>query len=53
MTDTEMKYGKYRYKNEAEIIYKGIGYFVARNWGVGNVPQFIEKMSKKFEGLTY
>jgi len=53
MTDTEMKYGKYRYKNEPEITYKGTGYYVARNWGVSNVPQFIEKMSNKFEGLTY
>lgn len=53
MTDTEMKYGKYRYKLEPELVYNGVGYYVARNWGVGNVPQFIEKMSLKFISLTY
>ncbi len=53
MTDTERKYGQYRYKNEAELVYNNIGYYVARNWGVNNVPQFIEKMSLKFINLAY
>ena len=53
MTDTEMKYGKYRFKNAPELVYKDVGYYVARNWGKDNVPQFIDKMSQKFETLTY
>ena len=53
MTDTERKYGKYRYKNEAELVYNNIGYYVARNWGVNNVPQFMEKMSQAFANLVY
>ncbi len=53
MTDTEMKYSKYRYKNDPEITYDDIGYYVARNWGVGNVQGFIDKMSMKFKGLAY
>jgi len=53
MTDTEMKYGKYRYKNEPELVYNETGYYVARNWGKDNVPAFIEKMSQKFDALIY
>lgn len=53
MTDTEMKYGKYRYKNEPELVYKNIGYYVARNWGVARLPAFIDKMTAQFEELSY
>ena len=53
MTDTEMKYSKYRYKNEPELTYDNVGYYVARNWGVGNVQGFIDKMSQVFKELSY
>ena len=53
MTETEIKYSKYRVNREPELIYNGIGYYVARNWGVNNVPRFIEKMTQKFERLVY
>ena len=53
ITENEKRYGRYRYKNDPELVYKDVGYYVARNWGKDNVPLFIEKMSQKFEGLVY
>lgn len=53
VTDTEIKYRKYRVNNEPELIYKEKGYYVARNWGIGNIEKFIDKMTKKFGNLKY
>jgi len=53
VTDNESKYGKYRVNREPEILYNDIGYYVARNWGVDNVPKFIKKFTTKFPGLEY
>ncbi len=53
MTETEIKYRKYRVNNEPELIYKDKGYYVARNWGIGNIEKFIDKMTKKFGNLKY
>ena len=53
MTETEIKYSKYRYKGEPELMYNSIGYYVVRNWGIVNTPKFIEKMTGKFVGLEY
>jgi hypothetical protein len=52
-TETEVKYGKYRSKSEPELIFNGQGYYVARNWGIGNIQRFIDKLSTKFPGLQY
>ena len=53
MTETEKKYSKYRFNKEPELMFEGQGYYVARNWGVGNIQPFIEKMEGKFPGLSY
>jgi len=53
MTETEKRYTKYRHNREAEFIYGGKGYYIVRNWGVGNTPKFIEKMETAFKGLKY
>ena len=53
VTATEEKYRRYRVNSEAELIYKGAEYYVVRNWGVGNIFDFFEKMSNKFNGLEY
>lgn len=53
MTDAEKRYRKYRYNKEPEFSYEGSGYYIARNWGLGNTPRFIEKMQEAFPGLSY
>lgn len=53
VTATEEKYGRYRVSKEPELIYNQLEYYIVRNWGVGNIGQFIEKMSNKFNGLEY
>jgi len=53
MTETEKRYSKYRFNKEPELMFDGHGYYVARNWGVGNIQPFIEKMEAKFPGLSY
>lgn len=51
--DYEIKYSRYRIKNEPEIIFEGKGYYVARNWGAKSTDVFIKKMKKKFKNLDY
>ncbi len=53
MTETEMKYRKYRFNGEPELIYKDKNYYVVRNWGINNTDSFIKKMSNKFSELEY
>ena len=53
VTETEEKYRRYRVNNKPELIYNGEEYFVARNWGIGNVSIFIDKMEKEFKKLKY
>ncbi len=48
MTDTEKKYGKYRYRQEPELSFEGEGYYVARNWGIGNIQFFINAIKQRF-----
>ncbi len=52
MTDTEKRYSKYRHTKEAELTYNSAGYYVARNWGITNTPEFILKMQNRFPGLV-
>lgn len=51
--DYEIKYSRYRVKNEPEITFEGKGYYVARNWGIKSTHVFIEKMKKRFNNLGY
>ena len=53
MTETELKYSKYRFKGEPELIYNSIGYYVVRNWGIVNTPKFIEKIANRFVAIKY
>ncbi len=52
-TDTEMKYRKYRANDAPELFYNGEEYYVARNWGIGNIHKLINKFTQKFPGLEY
>ncbi|NHE59266.1 PD-(D/E)XK nuclease family protein [Cyclobacterium plantarum] len=52
-TDTEIKYRKYRANEAPELIYNGQEYYVARNWGIGNIHKLINKFTEKFPGLEY
>lgn len=53
VTDTETKYRKYRINSEPELIFDQKEYFVARNWGINNIDRFLEKMTKRINGLEY
>ena len=52
-TDTEIKYRKYRTSDPPELIYNDEEYYVARNWGIGNIHKLIDKFSAKFPGLEF
>lgn len=52
-TETEIKYRKYKVNDSPELIYKGEEFYVARNWGIGNIHKLINKFSAKFPGLEY
>jgi hypothetical protein len=53
MTETEIKYRKYRQNSEPELIFDHKGYYVARNWGINNMHNFIKKFTKKIPLLHY
>jgi len=44
---------KYRVGRNAELLYNNQGYYVVRNWGIGNIGNFIKNMEEKFPNLTY
>lgn len=52
-TETEIKYRKYKTNDSPELIYNGEEFYVARNWGIGNIHKFINKFKDKFPGLEY
>ncbi|MEX2565064.1 MAG: PD-(D/E)XK nuclease family protein [Cyclobacteriaceae bacterium] len=52
-SDTEIKYRKYKTNDPPELIYKGEEFYVARNWGIGNIHKLIDKFTEKFPGLEY
>ena len=53
VTDNEEKYRKYRVHRKPEVIFKGMEFYVARNWGKSNTERFIEKMKNRFPNLEY
>ncbi|NOR70853.1 MAG: hypothetical protein GQ532_14365 [Methylomarinum sp.] len=53
MTETEIKYRKYRVNTEPEFIFNNKGYYVARNWGKGNIQKLIKKITNKVPSLHY
>ena len=52
-TETEIKYRKYRTNDAPELLYNGEEFYVARNWGIGNIHKLINKFTEKFPGLEY
>ena len=52
-TETEIKYRKYKTNDAPELIYNSEEFYVARNWGIGNIQKFINKFTDKFLGLEY
>lgn len=52
-TETEIKYRKYRTNDLPELIYNGEEFYVARNWGIGNIHKLINKFTNKFPRLEY
>ncbi len=48
VTETERRFRKYRVNSSPELYYSGKEYYVARNWGIDNVEQFIQKFESKF-----
>ena len=52
-TETEIKYRKYKTNDEPELIFNGEEFYVARNWGIGNIHKLINKFTDKFPGLEY
>ena len=52
-TETEIKYRKYKTNDAPELIYNGEEFYVARNWGIGNIHRLINKFTDKFPGLAY
>ena len=53
MSDTEVKYKKYRVTKAPELVFKEIEYYVARNWGQKSANVFTKKMSEKFPSISY
>lgn len=52
-TETEIRYRKYKTNDLPELIYNGEQFYVARNWGIGNIHKLIDKFVEKFPGLEY
>jgi hypothetical protein len=42
-TETEIKYRKYKTNDAPELIFNGEEFYVARNWGIGNIHKLINK----------
>jgi PD-(D/E)XK nuclease superfamily len=51
--DYEAKSSKYRVNQNPELTYKNMGYYIARNWGIGNIGKFITKIEAKFPKISY
>jgi hypothetical protein len=52
-TETEIKYRKYKTNDAPELVFNEEEYYVARNWGIGNIQKLINKFTDKFPGLEY
>lgn len=53
ITEEEIKYRRYRTNTKPEFSYKNKDYYIARNWGINNIFNLIEKMKREFNGLYY
>ena len=50
---TEVQYGRYRPQKDPELVYEGRDYYVARNWGKGNIQAFMDKITDRFPQIRY
>lgn len=53
VTETELNNSKYRCNREPELVFKGIEYYVARNWGLPNIGKLIENITRDFDAVSY
>lgn len=53
MSETEVKYKKYRVWLDPELSYSGDDYYIVRNWGIKSTEQFIKKINSRFPMITY
>ncbi|MEZ8280924.1 MULTISPECIES: hypothetical protein [Vibrio] len=51
--DNERKYRKYRVHKEPELVFEEQGYYVVRNWGIGNIQRFIDEIESRFPTITF
>ncbi|PMM12465.1 hypothetical protein BCT61_05435 [Vibrio breoganii] len=51
--DNERKYRKYRVHKEPELVFEGQGYYVVRNWGIGNIQRFIDEIESRFPTINF
>lgn len=52
-TNTEIKHNRYKTSSGPELTFNKDEFYVARNWGIGNINKFINKFTDKFKGLEY
>lgn len=53
ITDTEKRHNKYRWKQSPEFTYKGLEYYIVRDWPVNKAKKFVGKMMNMFPELEY
>lgn len=53
VTPNEQKYHKYKVESSAELVYEGKEYYVARNWGIGNITKFIDNIHARFPQISF
>lgn len=53
VTETERQYRRYRVNNPPEFFYKDEGYYVARNWGISNITNFIDACSRNVPMICF
>jgi hypothetical protein len=53
VTETNIKYNKYRVSREPELIYEGKEYYGARNWGKESAEAFANKITDKFPEVSF
>lgn len=53
MSDTEVKYKKYRVNSEPELLYNDKAFYVARNWGIKSAKAFITKVTARFPQISF
>jgi hypothetical protein len=53
MSDTEVKYKKYRVTRDPELVFKEVEYYVARNWGQTGAEAFAKKVTNRFPSITF